>query len=373
MQSKTIFQWDLDTTIAANAPFVHFASIGSEDALVVKTVDGMAAIPNQLTTIAKDIQAWTMEDGKVCDTCRIHVIKRAKPSDFIYTETEIENLEKINQRVNELLKKIENIEVGSFTLPTASETTLGGIKVGRNLTISADGVLDAPYSAKGEKGDKGEKGEKGDKGEAGLNGKDAVNKTWDTLEGKPFTSLGNGLTVNEGILSAVASGGASADSDWELIESIKPGNATVVIKKEPSNGSSWSDYKKLLVYFTNIDGSKCSGAYVNMYLNSASNQEITNFPNLLQNGQISKFKCFLYEIDSYSFRESIVYAKDTYGFLTAGNVENVMPSNTIFFKKSYTDYPVGFKEIAIAFIGSGTTDFVAPEGNLMVHIMGVRK
>lgn len=73
-----------------NAPFVHFASIGSEDALVVKTVDGIAAIPNQLTAIAKDIQAWTMQDGKVCDTCRIHVIKRAKPSDFIYTETEIQ-------------------------------------------------------------------------------------------------------------------------------------------------------------------------------------------------------------------------------------------------------------------------------------------
>ena len=110
-----------------------------------------------------------------------------------------------------------------------------------------------------------------------------------------------------------------------------------------------------------------------MYLNSASNQEITNFPSLLQNGQINKFKCFLYEIDNYSFKESIVYAKNTFGFLTAGNVENVMPSNTIFFKNSYTDYPIGFKEIAIAFIGSSTNDFVAPEGNLMVHIMGVRK
>ena len=33
---------------------------------------------------------------------------------------------------------------GSYTLPVASASTLGGIKVGENLTIEEDGTLNAP-------------------------------------------------------------------------------------------------------------------------------------------------------------------------------------------------------------------------------------
>ena len=39
---------------------------------------------------------------------------------------------------------------GSYTLPAASDSTLGGIKVGQNLTIEADGTLNAQAGGSGE-------------------------------------------------------------------------------------------------------------------------------------------------------------------------------------------------------------------------------
>ena len=67
--------------------------------------------------------------------------------------TELENLsnnkvEKIvgkglssNDFTNEEKSKLANLE--NYSLPTASETILGGVKIGANLSISADGVLNA--------------------------------------------------------------------------------------------------------------------------------------------------------------------------------------------------------------------------------------
>ena len=58
-----------------------------------------------------------------------------------------------------------------YKLPIASPTTLGGIKPGQNLTIDpATGVMDAPYSGKGEKGDKGDPGAPGQPGKDGKDG-----------------------------------------------------------------------------------------------------------------------------------------------------------------------------------------------------------
>lgn len=66
-------------------------------------------------------------------------------------------------------QKLDGIAAGAnkYTLPTASSTALGGVKVGKNLTISSDGTLGAPYAEKGEKGDKGDKGDTGPKGDTG--------------------------------------------------------------------------------------------------------------------------------------------------------------------------------------------------------------
>ena len=70
-------------------------------------------------------------------------------------------LDSLQQQADELQTAIDNVESGSFytkaevdalvrpySLPAATSTTLGGIKVGDNLTIDADGTLSgaAPYA-----------------------------------------------------------------------------------------------------------------------------------------------------------------------------------------------------------------------------------
>lgn len=72
--------------------------------------------------------------------------------------------------MEELQEQVDAIDVDPYELPIATSDSLGGIKVGENLTISSDGTLGAPYSAKGEKGDKGDKGDKGEPGEPGQDG-----------------------------------------------------------------------------------------------------------------------------------------------------------------------------------------------------------
>lgn len=175
MKTIELFQWDLDKSIPAPYPEVHFASLGDEQALVVMSQGGNASVPNILLQEPKDINVWFMEDGSVADYGRIRVITRAKPSEYAYTETEIVRVEKLVSDMKALktdmatLKEdMSNLQAGA--IPPATVNSLGGIKVGQNLTITPDGTLNAPYAAKGDKGDTGPQGPKGDKGEQGLTG-----------------------------------------------------------------------------------------------------------------------------------------------------------------------------------------------------------
>lgn len=47
----------------------------------------------------------------------------------------------VNGKVQELVDRIEALEAAEYTLPTASSNTLGGIKIGSDLQINADGVV----------------------------------------------------------------------------------------------------------------------------------------------------------------------------------------------------------------------------------------
>ena len=175
MKTIELFQWDLDKSIPAPYPEVHFASIGDEQALVVMSQEGNASVPNILLQEPKDIMVWFMEKGSVADSGRIRIITRPKPSEYAYTETEIVRVEKLVSDMKALktdmatLKEdMGNLQAGA--IPPATVDSLGAIKVGQNLTITPDGTLNAPYAAKGDKGDTGPQGPKGDKGEQGLTG-----------------------------------------------------------------------------------------------------------------------------------------------------------------------------------------------------------
>ena len=96
---ETFYQWDINQKLIvddASIEEVHFCTRACSEALVVKVIDGLAAVPNILLQKAFDLKAYayTGEDyTKVCETFK--VIERNKPADYIYTETEVENFDKV--------------------------------------------------------------------------------------------------------------------------------------------------------------------------------------------------------------------------------------------------------------------------------------
>ena len=175
---EKIYQWSTDVPVYVDsASQVQFAQVGSSETMNVEPQASgevfVATIPNVLLQEAKDIFIYQGEESE-----RVSIIYRAKPDDYVYTETEVKDYDALAAQLEELQEQVDAIDVDPYELPIATTDSLGGIKVGENLTISSDGTLGAPYAEKGEKGDKGDKGDKGEPGEPGQDGapgKDGVN------------------------------------------------------------------------------------------------------------------------------------------------------------------------------------------------------
>lgn len=125
-----VWQWDVDREVEARgADAVHFAHEGDEQALVVAVgEDGRAPIPNQLLQRAGTVSAWTYDDELERTTAEllIPVAERAKPSDYVYTPTEVETVEGVKKWVEERIAEIEGT---------------GGLQVGHGLKV-VDGTLE---------------------------------------------------------------------------------------------------------------------------------------------------------------------------------------------------------------------------------------
>lgn len=197
-----IYQWDTDVAVSVNYPCeIQYAAIGSTETLIQEPqeVDGwfVGEIPNILLQEPVDIFIYTNgeDDMNTHESKRVSVIYRAKPDDYVYTETEVKDYDTLAAQLGEVQEQVDNIEQNPYTLPIASDSSLGGIKVGQNLTISEDGTLAAPYAEKGEKGDKGDKGEKGDKGDKGDTGEPGA----DGVDGTDGTDGQDGYTPQRGV------------------------------------------------------------------------------------------------------------------------------------------------------------------------------
>ena len=92
-----LYQWDLDrqVKIQTTEPIseVHFARIGDVEALVVKAKESdgyfVADIPNIHLQESKSIIVYAVKDDVTIEKNTFQVYKREKPSDYVYTETEV--------------------------------------------------------------------------------------------------------------------------------------------------------------------------------------------------------------------------------------------------------------------------------------------
>lgn len=107
------YQWDLDQKLSVeydeNVCHVHFKNPDGETSLDVDTytLDGrlVADVPNILLQKAGVITAWIYKcEGDECtiETTIFRVQARQKPSDYVYTETEVQSYQALAKRLDEI-------------------------------------------------------------------------------------------------------------------------------------------------------------------------------------------------------------------------------------------------------------------------------
>lgn len=104
---ETFYQWDLDRQIIVEDESiveVHFCNRTDDCSLVVEVKDGLAAVPNAILQRSFDVRVFGY-DGKATRYDEVFSVKaRSKPSDYVYTETEIKRYEDLSKRIEEIEK-----------------------------------------------------------------------------------------------------------------------------------------------------------------------------------------------------------------------------------------------------------------------------
>lgn len=105
---------------------VHFANVGDTDALRVLSDGTPVAIPDELLTTGRDIEAWVYvhtaaEDGETVYTAHIPVIKRARPVDY---EPTPEKAGLVEQAIEALNRKIDVLDNANIYEMSVDDTTL---------------------------------------------------------------------------------------------------------------------------------------------------------------------------------------------------------------------------------------------------------
>lgn len=133
-----VYQWDGDIIITIaepeNVPQVHFKWGGKAKPFTV--TNQQVAIPPELMQLPHDIILWAYMPDHTMDMARIPLEARPKPSDYVYTPTEIRTWEQLDARIKAL-------EDGGGALSAAQIAALDGML---RTTISGGDSL-AAYNA----------------------------------------------------------------------------------------------------------------------------------------------------------------------------------------------------------------------------------
>lgn len=101
-----LYQWDTGRQVECDAEQVHFSNHHYGTSIDVDVKDGKATIPNQLLTSAIPLKAWAWvkdNSGEYTKEEQIFsVAKRNKPSDYVYTPTEIKTWQDLQNQIGDL-------------------------------------------------------------------------------------------------------------------------------------------------------------------------------------------------------------------------------------------------------------------------------
>jgi hypothetical protein len=97
------YQWDLNQKLIVKDPTVkevHFSNFFMDEALVVEVREGLVEVPNIMLQSNLDIRAYGYcGDDYTLFEQAFEVRYKAKPADYVYTETEIKSYALLEERI----------------------------------------------------------------------------------------------------------------------------------------------------------------------------------------------------------------------------------------------------------------------------------
>lgn len=103
---RNLYQWDTGRQVECDAEQVHFSNHHYGVSIDVDVKDGKAMIPNQLLISAIPLKAWAWvkdDNGEYTREEQIFLVaERNKPSDYVYTPTEIKTWQDLQNQIGDL-------------------------------------------------------------------------------------------------------------------------------------------------------------------------------------------------------------------------------------------------------------------------------
>lgn len=240
------YQWDIDRKVIvedASINEVHFCNRTDDCSLIceVYELDGLrvADVPNILLQENWRINVYAYDTNytKHCDV--FEVVRRSKPADYVYTETEIKNYDELLER----LEEIEKNGISDETVAAAVEKYMdeNDIKVDLTGYATEEYVNDkietieltpgpqgpeGPAGKDGKDGATGPIGPTGPEGPAGKDGEDYVLTDADKQEIAGMVEVTGGGDAAEEVYV-----GTTAPTDPSIKLWVKPGDSSFATKK----------------------------------------------------------------------------------------------------------------------------------------------
>lgn len=151
---RQLYQWDTDRSIEVRlcdgetVNEVHYAHAEDDIAPVVKVQDYdgrmFADIPNILLQRFGTLKVWAVvhtEDGRqTLRNAYLSVRARAKPDDYVYTETEVMDYRRLEEKIDAKLDKRQPVADAGKLLYIDANGEIRPLTLGKGLEI-VDGVL----------------------------------------------------------------------------------------------------------------------------------------------------------------------------------------------------------------------------------------
>lgn len=156
---EMLYQWDKDQYIVVETgqPYADFAHSNVGVSLRVPVVAGKARIPDEMLTRSGSIRCYLVDEKQTLFYGVITVKSRTKPPDYVYTEPEKREWDKLWDKFDALAKK-----GGLYYEPSVSED-------GKLIWNGTEETM-PQIPAANIRGPKGEKGEQGTQGPMGMTG-----------------------------------------------------------------------------------------------------------------------------------------------------------------------------------------------------------